>query len=36
MDTMKLTDNWDLDLDGSNNLATVDGTKAISQNIATT
>lgn len=35
MDTMKLTDAWDLDLDGSNNLATIDGTKAIAQNIAT-
>ena len=36
MDTMKLTTNWDLDLDGSNNLATVDGRQAIAQNIATT
>ena len=36
MDTMKLTTDWDLDLDGSNNLATVDGTQAIAQNIATT
>ena len=35
MDTMKLTDEWDLALDGSNNLATVDGTAAIAQNIAT-
>ena len=35
MDTMKLTTDWDLDLDGSNNLATVDGTQAIAQNIAT-
>jgi len=36
MDTMKLTTNWDLDLDGSNNFATVDGRQAIAQNIATT
>ena len=36
MDTMKLTTDWDLDLDGSNNLATVDGREAIAQNVATT
>lgn len=36
MDTMKLTKNWDLDLDGGNNFATIDGTSAIAQNIATT
>lgn len=36
MDTLKLTTDWDLDLDGGNNLATVNGTQAIAQNVATT
>ena len=35
MYTMKLTADWDLDLDGSNNLSVVNGTEAIAQNIAT-
>ena len=36
MDTLKLTTDWDLDLDGANNLATIDGAEAIAQNVATT
>ena len=36
MYTMKLAADWDLELDGSNNLSVVNGTEAIAQNIATT
>jgi hypothetical protein len=36
METMKLTTNWDLDLDGYGNLATVSENAAIAQNVATT
>ena len=35
METMKLTTNWDLDLDGYGNLATVSDDAAIAQNVAT-
>lgn len=36
METMKLTTNWDLDLDGHGNLATLSDKEAIAQNVATT